>query len=105
MPDVRDGKWRIEQLYVNGCLAVPARTPNGHYAYIESTVKTGIDPKTGESGPIGDRAFLAHSKDIAPLLKLPPERLRDVVVSAYHSWDVSRHRIVSIRIQSTVWFY
>lgn len=96
MPDVRDGKWRIEQLYVNGCLAVPARTPNGHYAYIESTVKTGIDPKTGESGPIGDRAFLAHSKDIAPLLKLPPERLRDVVVSAYHSWDVSRHRIVSI---------
>ncbi len=96
VPEARDGKWRVEQLYVNGCRAVRARTPNGYYAYIESTVETGIDPVTGKSGPINDRAFMARSQDIAPLLKLPPERLRDVVVSAYHSWEISRHRIVSI---------
>ncbi|HOE61332.1 MAG TPA: right-handed parallel beta-helix repeat-containing protein [Kiritimatiellia bacterium] len=96
VPNARDGKWRIEQLYVNGSRAVRARTPNGHYAYIDSIVETGIDPATGKAGPIRDRAFLGRPKDIAPLLKLPQERLRDVVVSAYHSWEISRHRIVSI---------
>ena len=81
VPEVRDGKWRIEQLYVNGCRAVRARTPNGHYAYMENTVETGFDPVTGKSGQLNGSAFMARAKDIAPLLKLPPERLRDIVVS------------------------
>ena len=33
---------------------------------------------------------------MAPLLALPPDRLRDVVVSAYHSWEISRHHIIGI---------
>ena len=96
VPEARGGKWRIGQLYVNRHRAVRARTPNGHYAYMDGTVETGIDPVTGESGPLNDRAFLARPNDIAPLLKLPPELLRDVVVTAYHSWEISRHRVAGI---------
>ncbi|MDD4018921.1 MAG: right-handed parallel beta-helix repeat-containing protein [Kiritimatiellae bacterium] len=96
VPEARDGKFRIEQLYVNGRRAVRARTPNGYYAYMDGTVETGIDPATGKSAPLNDRAFLARPKDLTPLLRLPPERLRDVVVTAYHSWEISRHRVASI---------
>ena len=96
VPGARDGRWRIEQLYVNGRRAVRARTPNSSFFYMDGTVASGVDPATGKIGPLKDRAFLARPRNIAPLLKLPPEGLRDVVVSAYHSWEVSKHHIVTI---------
>ena len=96
IPDVREGRWSFEQLYVNGRRAVRARTPNKGYYYVDGTVATGTDPATGKTGPLNDRAFLAGRRNIAPLLALPPERLRDVVVVAYHTWETSRHRVAGI---------
>jgi hypothetical protein len=41
LPDVRDGTWSFEQLFVNGRRAVRARTPNQGYFYVDGTVATG----------------------------------------------------------------
>ncbi len=96
VPEAGQGKWRFEQLYVNGRRAVRARTPNRGYLYMAGTIATGVDPTTGKAGPLDDHAFIARRRDIAPLLALPAERLGDPVVSVYHSWEISRHHVTAI---------
>ncbi len=96
VPEVASGKWRFEQLYVNGWAAVRARSPNKFYHYMRRNVPHGIDPDTGKSANLANRAFLARPDDIKPLLTIPKDQLRDVTMVAYHSWAVSVHRIASV---------
>lgn len=86
----------FEQLWVNGRRATRARTPNRFYYYMTGKYERGIDPLTGKEADLSSRAFRCRPEDIAPLLSLPPERLRDVTVVVYHSWETSRHRIAGI---------
>jgi hypothetical protein len=96
VPGVQEGTWRFEQLFVNGRRAVRARTPNQFYSYMDGTVASGIDPLTGEKAALSDHAFLARAADVAPLLALAPDQQTEVVVSAYHSWEISRHHVVAV---------
>ncbi|WP_165252392.1 right-handed parallel beta-helix repeat-containing protein [Paludisphaera soli] len=80
------GERPFEQLYVNGRRAVRARTPDEGYHYMR---------KAGTPDP--GRSFVGRREDLtlAGLEGLSPEELREVNVVAYHSWEVSRHRIAS----------
>jgi len=85
VPDAAaEGGRPFEQLYVNGRRAVRARTPNEGYLFMR---------KPGEDR---GRSFFGRPRDLAPLAGLSPERLRDANVVAYHSWEVSRHRVESV---------
>lgn len=96
VPEVRQGQWYFEQLWVNGRRATRARTPNRFYFTMLSRIDEGNDPATGQTINLSNRAFVAHLKDIRPLLFMPKERLQDVTVVVYHSWEISRHRIESV---------
>lgn len=96
VPEAAKGDWRFEQLYVNGRRAVRARTPNEFYYYMLARVDSGIDPLTGKTESLAHRAFQARPKDIAPLAALPKEHLAHVMVMAYHSWEVSLHRVAGV---------
>lgn len=96
IPDVARGEWSFEQLWVNGRRAVRARSPNRFYYYMRGKYSHGVDPLTGQETQLGGRSFRAAAEDIAPLLPLSPSELRDAVFVAYHSWEVSRHRIAAI---------
>ncbi len=96
IPEVADGKWMFEQLWVNGRRATRARSPNAFYYYTPESAGYGIDPDTGKAGVLNHRAFRARAEDIAPLLDIPKERLSDVTVVAYHSWEVSRCRVAHV---------
>ena len=96
IPEARSGAWRFEQLYVNGRRATRARTPNRGYFYTDGSVAAGKNPVTGKLTSPDDRVPLVRAKDLAPLLSLSPERLSDVVVSAYYSWDISRHHLRAV---------
>ncbi len=96
IPAVADGSWRFEQLWVNGRRATRARTPNSFYSYMTHKVRHGVDPATGKSINMGNRAFQARPEDIRPLLSVPKDRLSDVTVVVYHSWEISRLRIASV---------
>ena len=102
VPDVQGGPWHFEQLYVNGRRAVRARTPNRFYFYMNAPRRQGVDPATGQPGKPDDRKFVANPQDLAPLVNLPPDRLRDVVVASYHSWHISRQYVASIMPQKNV---
>ncbi|MCS7187803.1 MAG: right-handed parallel beta-helix repeat-containing protein [Armatimonadota bacterium] len=96
IPEVKEGKWYFEQLWVNGRRAVRARSPNKFYYYMLRKVPYGIDPSTGQPANLAHRAFIARPEDIKPLLAIPKEKLSDVTLVVYHSWEVSRHRIAAI---------
>lgn len=87
VPDVRDGKWAFEQLWVNGRRAVRSRLPAKFYYYAIGKAPT---PE------LGGRAFRARAEDLRPLLALSPEQLKQVTLVAYHSWEISRHHIQSV---------
>ena len=94
--DVAEGKWMFEQLYVNGMRAVRARSPNTFYYYMLRKAPFGIDPLTGKTANLANRAFIAEKRDIAPLSGVPPEHIRDVTMVAYHSWACSVLRFASV---------
>ncbi len=95
IPEVKDGKWRFEQLWVNGTRATRARTPNKFYHFMRAMVASGIDPVTGKEVDLSGRAIAGRGNDLAPLFDLPKEQLADVCAVVYHSWEMSRHPIAS----------
>ena len=90
IPEVAAGRWYFEQLFVNGRRATRARSPNQFYHYMARQVRYAVDPSTGQPADVASRAFVARPGDIKPW-----PNLSDVTVVAYHSWEVSRHRIAS----------
>jgi hypothetical protein len=93
VPQVAAGQWYFEQLWVNGRRAVRARSPNKFYYHIAAKVNRGIDPATGQEADLTNRAFRARAENIEPLRTVPPERMNDVTLVTYHSWEVSRSRL------------
>ena len=100
LPEVQAGKWYFEDLYVNGRRAVRARSPNEFYYYIRDKVKSAVNPATGKTEPMANRAFVADPKDIAPLAALPKEQLKDAIVVAYFSWENSVSRVAAVDPQT-----
>jgi hypothetical protein len=96
IPEVQSGQWWFEQLFVGGRRAIRARSPNKFYYYMRKSVPFGIDPLSGKPADLSHRAFQADPKDMAALASIPKEHLADVVLVAYHSWEVSVHRLASV---------
>lgn len=103
-----DGVWRarvepslrFEQLFVNGRRAVRARSPNQFYYYMQAPAPYGTDPLTGKPADLSRRAFIAAQADIAPLAGKSREALSNVVVTVYHSWEVSHARVQAVDPES-----
>lgn len=90
IPDVAAGKWRFDQLYVNGRRAVRARTPNTFYYHMTQRVDYGIDPLTGKEADLTRRAFMTRPGDIQEW-----PGLKDALIVVYESWQVAQRRIAS----------
>ena len=102
VPGVAEGKWTFEQLWINGRRATRARSPNKFYFYMAGKMPTAVDPATGKQAPMPNRAFRARPEDLGPILAIPKERLSDVVLIAYHSWETSEHRLASVDASGAV---
>jgi Right handed beta helix region len=96
------GKKTFEQLWVNGTRAVRAREPNDFYYYAADRAKI-IEGAPLKPSEIRRSAFIARKEDVAELRKLDKKQLNDVVVTVYHAWEVSRHRILSIGSDGTLY--
>ncbi len=96
VPDVAAGRWYFEQLWVNGRRAVRARSPNKFYYHILAKLDRGVDPATRQVADLTNRAFRARPENIEPLRSVPPERLNDVTLVTYHSWETSRSRLAGV---------
>jgi hypothetical protein len=86
IPDVADGKWYFEQLFVNGRRAVRARTPNKFYHYMGKTVEVPVDGQEGKF----HRTTSVRPDALGLLKELSPDEIKDVTLIAYHKWCITR---------------
>jgi hypothetical protein len=91
IPEVAEGQWYFQQLFVNGNRRTRARSPNEGYFTIVSKAPPKVDPETGEEAAQDRIAFIYAPGDIKPW----PEP-NEVSVVVYHSWETSRLRIAEV---------
>ncbi|MBW7990871.1 MAG: right-handed parallel beta-helix repeat-containing protein [Planctomycetes bacterium] len=92
IPEVANGKWYFEQLFVNGHRAVRARTPNKFYDYMGATSEVLVEGSKDKYR----RTTSVQNESLAPLQNLDSTELRDVTLVAYHKWCISRRFINEI---------
>ena len=96
------GGEKFEQLWVNGQRALRARTPNEWYFY----AATKAAPSDKALMPLTDipgSAFGARESDIAALQNLSADELKDVNILVFHAWEQSRHRVMQIGDDNTLY--
>jgi len=92
IPDVAEGKWYFEQLFVNGQRAIRARTPNKWYHYMGETSEVPIEGKEGQYR----RVTPVRPDALEPLRELNSQEIRDVTLMAYHKWCITRRYLTDI---------
>ena len=83
LPEVKDGTWWFNQLFVNGERRRRARLPNDGFFQVES-----YDASTTDGHARPNTAFVYHQGDLEPW----PD-LADATVVVYHSWETSLLRV------------
>lgn len=98
IPQVAEGKWYFEQLFVNGRRAVRARTPNKFYHYFGPSSEVPIEGKKGQFR----RTTQVRGDALKLLQNLDGSELRDVTLMAYHKWCITRRFITAIDTSANV---
>ncbi|MDF2439680.1 MAG: hypothetical protein JWN98_664, partial [Abditibacteriota bacterium] len=94
-----DPKWRFEQLWVNDRRATRARAPQEFTFYAEGKAQSiTLDGK--EEPNRAGKAFKMSPAALKYLRGLSASELLDATVVAYHSWEISRHRIAKVDFKS-----
>ncbi len=87
LPEVANGDWYFEQLWVNGQRATRARTPNRFAFYVLDVQQEILG--SGSSKQARQTVQL-WPDDFKTIAGLSPAELKDVNLVAYQNWDVTR---------------
>lgn len=90
IPEVKDGKWNFQQIWVNGATRFRARTPNTGFYRVSKVLFP--EKSTGNKWYAKSNSFEFSKGDINPKWT----NLNDVVVIVYHFWTDSHMPIESI---------
>jgi len=96
IPEVREGREKFEQLFVNGYRALPARSPDTGY-YTMKDVRETVLVKGKDRAP--RYAVLSVSVDpeiIQPLEELSAGKQHEVVMTVFHKWDITKKHIEAV---------
>ena len=94
IPEAAAGKWRFDQLFVDGKRATRAKTPNDSWmSFLDVKEETLKKPKAGSTHR---QTVKLRAEDIKPLCELKPAELRDVNLMVFHKWDNTRRFIGSV---------
>ncbi|MFV1995732.1 MAG: right-handed parallel beta-helix repeat-containing protein, partial [Verrucomicrobiales bacterium] len=87
IPEVADGSWNFEQLWVNGVRAVRAREPDRFFHYLRDVREEAIE---GGAPNTARQILTVDRNEIAELAGLPQRALGRVQLLAFHKWDNTR---------------
>ena len=91
IPEVAEGKWYFEQLFIDGRRAQRARTPSEGYLKIAAVQEKIVDPKNRAR-----QTVTAYPGDLDALFGLSEREMRDVNFMVYHKWDNTRRFIDTV---------
>ena len=98
IPRAAAGKWRFDQLFVDGKRATRAKTPNDSWmSFLDVKEETLKKPKAGSTHR---QTVKLRGEDIKPLGALDPAELGDVNLMVFHKWDNTRRFIGSLDAKS-----
>ncbi len=92
LPEVADGSWHFEQLFVGGRRATRARTPKKFYYRMQDVQEEVLaGPPDARRPQRARQTIVMRPQDFEASLKhLSAEELADVNMVVYHKWDVTR---------------
>jgi len=92
IPEVKEGKWYFQDLWVYGRRAQRARTPNTGYLHAVRPAE-----ENHEGAPKMEKpeftAFYVQPSEMASLGKLSLQELQDAEVTVFQTWQIARHRV------------
>ncbi len=101
LPEVADGSWHFEQLFVDGRRAVRARTPNESHFYMQDVTEEVLagPPDTRRAKQARQTVAIRPQDFEAALQGLSDAELADVNMVVYHKWDVTRRFLDGARAE------
>jgi hypothetical protein len=93
IPEVAQGRWYFEQLFINGRRASRARTPNRFWFHILDLQEEGAGETGGRRARQAQQTLWMRPADFQAVAGLTPEELKDVNLVVYHNWDNTRRFI------------
>jgi hypothetical protein len=90
VPEVAEGRWYFEQLWVNGRRATRARTPNKFWFHILDLQEEPLAPVAGRRAAQARQTVWLRPADFAAVAGLTADELKDVNFIVYHNWDNTR---------------
>ncbi len=102
VPEVREGKWYFQQLWINGRRATRARTPNKGFLRMDDRASSVIFPSPAGTdagkweASLLYQSFTGSPETIAELAKASPADLRDLTIIIPHTWDVHHYHVREI---------
>ena len=94
VPEAKDGKWRFEQLWINGRRATLARTPNKGFFHITDAV--GANVFAGLKQDMNFHAFSIAPEEYEVLKAIPQEQRDGLLITVMHAWATSQARLKAL---------
>ena len=104
IPECADGKFRFDQLYVNGKRVTLAKIPNKGYWYIKDIREDILIKGNGRSPERSTLAITLEPEDFKVLANMSKNDLDLVRFRAFHKWDFTLRYIDSIDIKNNIVF-
>ncbi len=96
VPEVAEGKWYFEQLWINGRRATRARFPNTGWHQVEAVREEILAQAKGPRASRARQTVTVAADALAPLAGLGADALRDTQIVVYHKWDNTRRFIEAV---------
>ncbi len=94
LPEVKEGKWFFEQLWINGQRATRARTPDKGFFNITGEVSANVFPDLTKD--INFQAFSVAPEHYDIFKAIPQEQRDDALITVTHAWAVGQCRIKAL---------
>ncbi|MCA9047142.1 MAG: right-handed parallel beta-helix repeat-containing protein [Planctomycetaceae bacterium] len=100
VPQVANGEWSFEQLWVNGWRAVRAREPDSFFHYMLDVREDVLEEGSPRQAKQARQTIRVRPQDIQSLAGLTQDELSDVNLLAFHKWDNTRRFPDSLNVES-----
>ena len=96
IPQVKQGKWYFEQLFVNDRRAAIAKSPNNGYFYIRDVNEVVIEPGKTKRAAKARQYLKAKKNVIEKLRSVSDQKYNDIKLTVFHKWDITIRKIETI---------